>query len=126
MNDEPYELAAILASGEPGDLYSGLSVLVSTAVDGARCAALAAFGALELVIDRELEATAARRGQSDKFARSLAELRDTALDLDTLTVWACAASVDTMGVEPGPRLAGIMSTPRFLRETTSARRFIHV
>jgi len=126
VNDEPYELAAILASGEPGDLYSGLSVLVSTAVDGARCAALAAFGALELVIDRELEATAARRGQSDKFARSLAELRDTALDLDTLTVWACAASVDTMGVEPGPRLAGIMSTPRFLRETTSARRFIHV
>jgi hypothetical protein len=125
VNDHPYELAAILTSGDPGDLYSGLSVLVSTAVDGARCAALVAFGALELVIDRELEATAARRGHSDKFARSLAELRDTALDLDTLSVWACAASVDTMGVEPGPRME-VMSTPRFLRETSAARRLIHV
>ncbi len=125
MNDEPYELAAILSSGEPGDLYSGLSLLVSTAVDGARFAALVAFGALELMADRELEATVARRGHSDKFARSLAELRDTALDLDTLTVWACAASVDTMDVEPGPRMA-VMSTPRFLRETTAARRFVHV
>lgn len=124
MNDESYELAAILASGEPGKLYSGLSVLVSTAVDGKPCAALASFGALELLVDPDLEGSAASRGQ--KFARSLAELRDTALDLDPLTIWACAASVDAMDVDPGARLAGVMSTPRFLRETAGARRFIHV
>ena len=126
MNDVSYELAAILASGDPGELYSALSVLVSTAVDGKPCAALASFGALELLLaaDGDLQARAAARG--DKFARSLAELRATALDLDALTVWACAASVDTMDVEPGPQMAGVMSTPRFLRETAGARRLIHV
>ena len=143
MNDEPYELAAILATGDPRELYSGLSVLVSVAVDEKPCAALASFGALELLLgdvtgtDKfarslaelrdtalDLQSRAAERG--DKFARSLAELRDTALDLESLTVWACAASVDTMDVEPGQQLAGVMSTPRFLRETAGARRFIHV
>jgi hypothetical protein len=119
VNDETYELAAILATGDPRELYSGLSVLVSTAVDGAPCAALASFGALELLLG-------GYPGAGDKFARSFAELRDTALDIDNLTVWACAASVDTMGVAPGPRLAGVMSTPRFLRQTAGARRFIHV
>ena len=125
MNDESYELAAILASGDPGELYSGLSVVVSTAVDGRACAVLASFGALELLIDPDLERTAARR-VPDKLARSLAELRDTALELEALTIWACAASVDTMGLEPVPRMAGVMSTPRFLRETAGARRLIHV
>jgi hypothetical protein len=122
VNDDPYELAAILATGEPGELYSGLSVLVSTAVDGKPCAALAAFEALRLLVDPDL-------GQAQgpgKFGRSLAELRDTALELEMLTVWACAATVDTMGLEPVPRMAGVMSTPRFLRETAGARRFIHV
>jgi hypothetical protein len=126
VNDHAYELAAILATRDPGELYSGLSVLVSTAVDGAPCAALASFGALRMLIDPDLgtEPDAAIRGE--KFARSLAELRDAALDLDSLTVWACAASVDTMGIDPVPRLAGVMSTPRFLRQTAGARRFIHV
>jgi hypothetical protein len=119
VNDEPYELAAILATGDPHELYSGLSVLVSIAVDQKPCAALASFGALELLLGGDV-------GGTDKFARSLAELRDTALDLESLTIWACAASVDTMDVDPGPRLAGVMSTPRFLRETAGARRFIHV
>jgi hypothetical protein len=118
VNDEPYELAAILATGDPRELYSGLSVLVSTAVDGHPCAALASFGALELLLGET--------SGNDKFARSLTELRETALELESLTIWACAASVDTMEVEPGPRLAGVMSTPRFLRETAGARRFIHV
>jgi hypothetical protein len=126
VNDEPYELAAILATHDPGELYSGLSVLVSTAVEGAPCAALASFGALRLLIDPSLEQHAARDGRSAKFARSLAELRDTALDLDGLTVWACSASVDTMEIGPDDRLAGVMSTPRFLRQTAGARRFIHV
>ena len=118
MNDDSYELAAILATGDRGELYSGLSVLVSIAVDGKPCAALASFGALDLLLG-EIDTT-------DKFGRSLAELRDTALELESLTIWACAASVDTGGIEPGPRLAGVMSTPRFLRETAGARRFIHV
>jgi hypothetical protein len=118
--DEPYELAAVLAARDPGELYSGLSVLVSTAVDGGRCAALAAFGALELLLDPDIGRHSGRR-----LARSLVELRDMALDLENLTVWACAASVEEMEIEGEP-LAGVMSTPRFLRETAAARRFIHV
>jgi hypothetical protein len=121
-SDDPYELAAILATGDPGELYSGLSVLVSTAVDGGRCAALLAFGALEQMTRADL----AQTGRSAAFGRSLAELRDTALTLDNLTVWACAASVETWDLPAGPPLAGAMSTPRFLRETAGARRFIHV
>lgn len=121
MNDESYELAAVLASGDPGELYSGLSVLVSTAVDGGRCAALAAFGALALMTDRDLEGKAPAA-----LGRSLAGLRDMALELDNLTVWACSASVETMGLDGAGTLAGVMSTPRFLRETAGARRFIHV
>ena len=122
QNDDPYELAAILATNDPGELYSGLSVLVSTAVDGGRCAALAAFGGLALLADPDL----ARAAPGGTFGDSLAELRDMALDLENLTVWACAASVETLGLDGGGRLAGVMSTPRFLRETAGARRFIHV
>ena len=126
MNDQAYELAAILATRDPGELYSGLSVLVSTAVDGAPCAALASFGALRMLIDPDLSTDPDAAVRGEKFARSLAELRDAALGLESLTVWACAASVDTMGIEPDPRMAGVMSTPRFLRETAGARRLIHV
>ena len=120
----PYELAAILATGDAGQLYSGLSVLVTTAVDGGRCAALLAFGA-----HRRLTESSADLGltaPSEAFGRSLAELRDTAFALDNLTVWACAASVQTWKLPAGPPLEGVMSTPRFLRETAGARRFIHV
>jgi peroxiredoxin family protein len=120
-DDERYDLAAILATGDAGALYSGLSVLVSAAADGKRCAALATFGALELLLDPDLPGRADR---SESFARSLGELRDAALDLDNLTVWACSASVQTMGIEGQP-LAGVMSTPRFLRATDGAR-LIHV
>jgi peroxiredoxin family protein len=120
-DDERYELAAILASGDVGALYSGLSVLVSTAAEGKRCAALATFGALDLLLDPDLPGHA---DGSEAFRRSLGELRDTALDLDNLTIWACSASVQTMGIEGEP-LAGVMSTPRFLRATDGAR-LIHV
>ena len=57
------------------------------------------------------------------LARSLVELRDTALELDGLDLYACAASVETMSRTPadvGERLAGVMSTPRFLREVQGA------
>ncbi|MEA2374652.1 MAG: hypothetical protein QOD53_1115 [Thermoleophilaceae bacterium] len=122
----------MLAAGEVERLYAGLSVLVSTAAEGEPCAALAGFRALELLLDPDL----ARRAQEpeaspvlawgarETFGRSLGELRDTALSLDALDVYACSASVETMTISAADveeRLAGVMSTPRFLRETASAR-----
>jgi hypothetical protein len=134
--DERWDLAAVLAAGEVGELYSGLSVLVASAVDGRRAAALASFRALALLLEPDLarhamepEATPflAWAGR-ETFGRSLAELRDTALELENLTIWACSASVETMALVPADveaRLAGVMSTPRFLR-TTAGARLIHV
>ena len=111
MPEHDYELAAVLATNDPRTLYSGLSLLVSAAVDGGRCAALASFGALELL------------GQAssgdDAFGRSFEELRKTAFELENLSIWACAAS-------PKQDALPVMSTPRFLRETAGARRLIHV
>jgi peroxiredoxin family protein len=137
VTDDSYELAAVLTTGEPERLYSGLSVLVSTATEGGRCAALASFRALALLIDPDL----GRRAQEpeatpslswagrETFGRSLGELRDTALALDDLDVWACSASVETMALSTADidgRLQGVMSTPRFLRVTRTARRLIFV
>jgi peroxiredoxin family protein len=127
-----YSLAAVVSTGEPERLYSGLSLLVSTAADGERCAALLAFAALELVLDPGLERRASvpettpslSWGGRDTFARSLAELRDAALGLDSLDVWACAASVETMALDREAleaRLRGVLSTPRFLRTVGGAR-----
>ena len=121
-----------MSSGELERFYSGLSVLVSTATDGGRCAGLATYRALELLLDDDLlqrasepEATPSLSWAGrDTFARSLLELRATALDLDALELYACAASVDTMNLtaaEVEERLEGVMSTPRFLRETSGAR-----
>lgn len=115
MNHPDYELAAVLATGDARALYSGLAVLVSTGADGGRCAALATWGALEL-----LGADSPAVG-GDDFGRSFAELKDTAFELETLTIWACAASARTI-----PTGLPVMSTPRFLRETAGARRLIHV
>ena len=131
MHSPPYALAALLSSGEIERFYSGLSVLVSSATDGSRCAALASFRALELLLDDELLQRAAEPEATpslswagrDTFARSVLELRDTALDLEGLDFYACAASVETMSLTPGAveeRLAGVMSTPRFLREAQGA------
>ena len=128
MNGPPYAVAAVLSSGELERFYSGLSVLVSSATDGSRCAALASFRALELLLDDELLQRAAEPEATpslswagrDMFARSLLELRDTALALD---FYACAASVETMSLTPSAveeRLAGVMSTQRFLREAQGA------
>ena len=131
MNGPPYAVAAVLSSGEIERFYSALSVLVSSATDGSRCAALASFRALDLLLDDELlqhagepEATPSLSWAGrETFARSLLELRDTALELDGLDLYACAASVETMSRTPagvGERLAGVMSTPRFLREVQGA------
>jgi peroxiredoxin family protein len=109
-------LAAILATREPQRLYSGLSVIVSTAAEGQRCLALATFGALELVLERDF-------GDGERFTRSLGELLDTALELDEVEMYACAASVDSLGLGAEAierQLRGVLSTPRFLREAAGA------
>jgi peroxiredoxin family protein len=127
-----YRIAAVLASGEPERLYSGLSLLVSTAAEGEPCAALAAFRGLDLLLHDDLlaraenaEATPSLSWQGrETFARSFVELRDTALGLDNLSLFACAASVETMSLTSADveeRLDGVMSTPRFLHETAGAQ-----
>lgn len=116
------QLAAVLATREPERLYSGLSVLVSTAGDGVPCAALATFGSLDLLLDPGLAGGGG--GGDGSFGRSLAELIAAALDLDALSVHACAASVETMELDRAQveaRLDGVKSTPRFLRDTAGAR-----
>ena len=106
-------LAAVLATGEPERLYSGLSVLVSSAVDGRRSSALASFRALLLILEPPAS------GLGERFDRSLAELIAAARDLDALALYACSASVDLLEIGGEP-LDGVMSTPRFLREARGA------
>ena len=108
-------LAAVLATRDHERLYAGLSVLVSTAVDGERCMALASFGSLDLMLEGA--------GGEGRFGRSLDELLATALDLESLEVYACAASVEHLGLGADlieQRLTGVLSTPRFLREARGA------
>jgi peroxiredoxin family protein len=123
-------IAAILESGEPERLYTGLSLLVSAAADGEPARGLVSFGALGALLDDRLadharvRATAVTEDEREPFARTLSELRDTALELDDCRLWACAAAVAAAGVTKADveqRLHGVMSTPRFLRETAGAR-----
>jgi peroxiredoxin family protein len=127
-----YSLAAVVSTGQLERLYSGLSVLVSTAADGTPCAALLAFRALGLMLDDDLPSRAHEPAATpslawagrETFARSLTELRATALELEALRLYACSASVETMALTPAAveeRLEGVMSTPRFLRETEGAK-----
>jgi peroxiredoxin family protein len=120
-----YALAVVLAGGDPARLYSGLSLLASTAADGVRCAALATFAGYELLVAPDLERRAAEFGDGllspagrTTFARSLVELRDTALAMDAVDVYVCSATADTTMVESDLE---VMSTPSFLRETAGAR-----
>jgi peroxiredoxin family protein len=124
-------IAVFLESGELQRLYTGLSLLVSAAADGQAARALVGFGALAPLLDERLLARALRPeaapGVSDAgreaFARTLAELRDTALQLDDCRVWACAAAVEATGTDRSlveARLHGVLSTPRFLREVAGA------
>ena len=127
-----YRVAVVLSSGEVERLYSGLSLLVSSAADGTPCAGLATFRGLGLMLDPDLgrrgEVPEATPGLSwagrEAFGRSLGELRDTALALEGLDLYACAASVETMGIaEEDIRalLDGVMSMPRFLRAAEGAQ-----
>ncbi len=110
-------LAVILASADLERLYTGLSLLVSAAAEGRPAHGLATFGALAPLTDSGLAARARDAAATphlsepgrDVFARSLGELRDMAAP----SVHACAAAVQTTGLEP-EGLAGVISTPRFL------------
>jgi peroxiredoxin family protein len=125
-------IAVILASGRLDRLYTGLSLLVSAAAEGEAARGLATFEALGPLLDDELEARALRAEETPAlsdagratFARTLAELRDTAAELPECRIWACAAAAETTGVERPAieaRLDGVLSTPRFLREAGEAR-----
>jgi peroxiredoxin family protein len=124
-------IAAILESGELERVSTGLSLLVSAAAEGRPAFALASYGALGVLLDDELESRALAPGAAPHvspeglavFARTLAELRDTALAMDGLRIWACAAAVETTGADRAlveARLDGVLSTPRFLREVAGA------
>ena len=125
-------IAAILESGEPERLYTGLSLLVSAAADGTEARGLITFGALGALLDDALEARAQAPGAAPHvvaaetlpFARTLGELRALARELPALKLWACAAAVEATGASReaiDAHLDGVMSTPRFLRETAGAQ-----
>jgi peroxiredoxin family protein len=124
-------IAAILESGELERLYTGLSLLVSAAADGRPVRALVGFGALAPLLDDRLVARALRPEAApdvsdagrEAFARTLAELRDTAIELPDCRLWACAAAVEATGASRAAveaRLDGVLSTARFLREVAGA------
>jgi peroxiredoxin family protein len=118
-------LAAILESGRLERLYTGLSLLVSAASAGRPVRALATFGALPLLLDADLEALAREaphviEPEREAFARTLVELRAAAAE----HIWACAAAVQATGADwatVNARLAGVTSTPQFLREVAEAQ-----
>jgi peroxiredoxin family protein len=121
-------IAVVLESGELQRLYTGLSLLVS-AEGPAR--GLVGFGALAPMLDERLVARALRPEAApdvsdvgrEAFARTLGELRDTALALEDCRIWACAAAVEVTGTDRAlveERLHGVLSTPRFLREVAGA------
>jgi peroxiredoxin family protein len=122
-------IAVILASGRLDRLYTGLSLLVSAAAEGEPARGLVTFEALAPMLDEQLLARALRPDETpalsepgrEVFARTLAELRDTAAELPDCRIWACAAAVETTGLQVGARLDGVCSTPRFLREIGDAR-----
>jgi peroxiredoxin family protein len=122
-------IAVILASGRLDRLYTGLSLLVSAAAEGEPARGLATFEALGPLLDDQLLARALRPDETpalsepgrEVFARTLAELRETAAELPDCRIWACAAAVETTGLEVDGRLDGVRSTPRFLREIGDAR-----
>jgi peroxiredoxin family protein len=123
-------LAAILESGEPERLYTGLSLLVSAASAGEEARGLATFGALGALLDPELEARARREAshvieaEREAFARTLVELRAAARELPACRIWACAAAVQAAGADwttVSERLEGVTSTPSFLREVAGAQ-----
>jgi peroxiredoxin family protein len=112
-------IAAILESGEPERLYTGLSLLVSAAADGRPARGLVSFGAIGPMLDDEWLAA----GSKGVLRRTLIELRRAAGELEDCKLWACSAALEVSGVDRSlaeARLDGVMSTPRFLREVDGA------
>jgi peroxiredoxin family protein len=125
-------IAVIFASGRLERIYTGLSLLVSAASQGEAARGLVTFEALAPLLEDRLVARALRPEETpalsepgrETFARTLAELRDSAASLPDCRIWACAAAAETTGVERAAidaRLDGVLSTPRFLREVGAAR-----
>jgi peroxiredoxin family protein len=123
-------LAAILESGDPERLYTGLSLLVSAASNGEPARGLVTFGALGALLDPALEARARATAthvtdaERPAFARTLNELRAAAAELPDCRIWACAAAVQARGADwatVSERLEGVISTPQFLREVAGAQ-----
>ena len=116
-------IAVILASGALDRLYTGLSLLVCTAVEGEQAHGLVTFEALAPVLDAGLQERAtAERGAL--FGRTLAELRATAQELPECRLWACAAAVETTAADRdaiAAQLDGVLSMPRFLADAAGAR-----
>ena len=86
-------------------LYTGLSLLVSTAAEGEPARGLVSFGALPVLAE----------GASPSTCAELVAPLD---EVDDLRLYACAAAVDQHGPDAG---LPVMSTPRFLKETAGAR-----
>ena len=103
-------LAAILESGDPERLYSGLSLLVCAAAAGEEVRALLGFGALRAFNDPRLAG-------DDPFGRTLGELRAAVDELPNCHVSACSAAVQ----ETGLAHPDVTSMPAFLREVGDAR-----
>jgi peroxiredoxin family protein len=119
-------LAAILESGDPERLYTGLSLLVSAASAGEEARGLASFGALHALLDPRLEERAREAAhvvdaERDAFARTLVELRAAAAELPNCRIWACAAAAQATGATVSERFEGVISTPTFLREVAGAQ-----
>ena len=126
-------LAAVLATDDLRRLYAALSLLVSTAAAGEEARGLVSFAALEPLLLEPAEAGRAgarastpglsREGR-ERFATTLGELRTTAAEVAGCELWACAAAVECSGADRAiveDRLAGVISTPRFLTAVAGAR-----
>ena len=109
-------IAAILESGQPERLYTGLSLLVSAAAEGRPARGLVSFGALGPLLDD------APPGD-DTFSRSLYELRATARELEDCRLWACAAAVELTGATQVDVSSGVEFAPGY-KDPARVRAFV--
>jgi peroxiredoxin family protein len=106
--------AAVIATGERERLYPGLSIIVSRAAEGEDCSVLLSFAGAELFTGPLRE--------DEPFTNSLRALRDQAIELPNVRLYVCAATdeLGQVGISMDG-LDGVMSTPRFLRETAGSQ-----
>jgi peroxiredoxin family protein len=111
-------LAAILESGDPERLYTGLSLLVTAATMGRPVRGFVGFGAL-VALAQPAPGEHVIAGEREPFVATLTQLRDAALALPDCRLYACAAAIQATGADYGA-FAGMTSMPQFLRETEGA------